>query len=167
MTLTELRDALRKATGPSIALDVRLFLALQDKQIMVIDDASERFPRPHQYVSARSIWNDDWRHWESRTQVEGVARELDCPAYTASIDAAVTLVPEGWVYTINAFRDWADAYLMNEDQEIVRLRPGTHPATPALALCLARVEYEIAKAEVKRPPGISHPQEPYVGEQKT
>lgn len=84
-----------EAEKPSDELDLRIFLALFNPDVLVIDDAAERFPRPHKYVSARSIWNDDWAHWSNRTQLDGARRELAAPYYTASLDAAVTLVPKG------------------------------------------------------------------------
>lgn len=151
--LEALRDRLAKATGPSVELDVRLFLALQDKQVMVIDDTAGRYPRPHRYVSARTLWHDAWPHWSVKSQAEAAARELECPAYTASIDAAVTLRPEFISYEMSfsaagdgALRrvrwwDWRRSPRM--------LDPSNHweatAATLPLAFCLARVEYELTK----------------------
>lgn len=68
--------------------------------------------------------------------------------YTTSLDAAVTLVPEGWVFTINTFPKTASAYVMNAEGGIVRPKEN-HIASPALALCAAalRARAVLAKAE--------------------
>ncbi len=79
---------------PSLELSVRIFLALNDPDVLVIDDTAARFPRPHRHVKARSIWNDSWPNWGDRHQVEGIARELGCPDCASSLDAASTL--SGW-----------------------------------------------------------------------
>lgn len=63
--------------------------------------------------------------------------ELELLAYTSSLDAAMTLVPEGWVWSINTFAGGkASACLMNERDEIVRPAE-QYIASPALALTAA------------------------------
>lgn len=62
------------------------------------------------------------------------------PDYTASLDAALTLVPEGW--RVRDFGDWEDRWLitlMNEDTgEEVKARADA--GLPALALCAASLK---------------------------
>lgn len=88
---------LEMATEQDRALDCKIWLALFDKQIMVDGGGYKPNARSPKYESARKIWSDDWPHWNERTQVEhGVALEINAPQYTASIDAALTLVPEGY-----------------------------------------------------------------------
>lgn len=70
------------------------------------------------------------------------------PNYTASIDAAMTLVPEGWE-SIELRRtddgEWRaalagnDAHFMAEDPDEFFVESGNH-ATPALALCAAALK---------------------------
>ncbi len=63
------------------------------------------------------------------------------PEYTGSIDAAVTLVPKGWVWTLVEHCDGAVAGLIDD-----RVHPVRHDsieveaATPALALCAAALK---------------------------
>lgn len=62
------------------------------------------------------------------------AIEADCPHYTTSLDAALTLVPEG--------REWSVTYLW--DGRCGGTCDGHHAdfkgATPALALCIAALK---------------------------
>lgn len=80
-----------------------------------------------------------------RSQISGkrVLGVANCAAYTASIDAAMTLVPEGWQlikiewFNVNdswrAFmRDWH----IQSDTFAAKTGDG-QAATPALALCIA------------------------------
>lgn len=60
--------------------------------------------------------------------------------YTASIDAALTLVPKGYSGTIG-LSGWAD--LVNT--ETFEWLDHVKAQTPALALCLARIEYELVQ----------------------
>lgn len=77
---------------------------------------------------------------------EGVWVPLGLPPYTVSLDAALTLVPEGCGFTLNVNRDTSEAEVFGEET-------GTspwvivHPArrTPALALCIAALKAREAK----------------------
>jgi hypothetical protein len=104
--LHDLRDALKKATGPEQRLD----RAIHD------------LFRIHAFF----------------------------PSYTASIDAAMGLVPKGWGYFVLLYPE--AGFARAELPSCSGLHePGVKPhtshvaATPALALCLACVEYAIAK----------------------
>lgn len=73
-----------------------------------------------------------------------MSRTSYVPRYTASLDAAVTLVPEGWVETVGRLCDGhgeGTLYQCGAAGGMYLARA----ATPALALCLARIEYEIAR----------------------
>ena len=58
--------------------------------------------------------------------------------YTASVDAALTLVPEGCDWSVDGFAGSGrgQAYLVTKDDDEIE-RQG---ATPALALCIAALE---------------------------
>lgn len=65
-----------------------------------------------------------------------------CPHYTTSIDAALTLVPEGWDWQLE-WEDGAESVFF-ESKGIARVEMGNpdlricpEAATPALALCAA------------------------------
>ena len=95
---------------------------------------------------------------------EGPSRELDCeihealghevilgagkhpmnrtgggrvPKYTASLDAAVSLVPEGWEVVLEWYRSEGMARLSRNGLDADSLSAGK---TPALALCIAALK---------------------------
>lgn len=79
--------------------------------------------------------------------------EWDVPAFTASIDAALTLVPEGWTWSLDQtqrapYRDCGRADLYAPGGGI---KPADisdiYAATPALAICAAALR---ALAEVRQ-----------------
>lgn len=140
MTLTELRAALRKATGSDWTLCAEIEVAL------------------HKGVTF-------WRG-AGPFLVERHGMPYNPPAYTASIDAAVTLTPSGWlfqitqakgdqVFTARFTNPATDAECANFGWHVrengQRMDMDTYLAalrwerSPALALCLARIEYEIAR----------------------
>lgn len=81
---------------------------------------------------------------------------INAPAYTASLDAALTLVPKvcGWtVHSSHPNHKWADSEL---PCALVykgrRHRPWAFGKTPALALCIAALEARVHLATAERPP---------------
>lgn len=85
---------------------------------------------------------------------ERVAPDPTVPllAYTASIDAALTLVPEGWIVLMSVYQDGAEALVHDDRVNPVRLpSQEADAATPALALAAAalraRRESAVAKWE--------------------
>ena len=62
------------------------------------------------------------------------------PAYTASIDAAMTLVPEGWLWSL--FGPDNQACLVNPDNP--SQASTCDAATPAIALCIAALRAQEA-----------------------
>ena len=100
MTLMELADRLEKATGPDRELEWQVFRAI-------------RYPD--------HLLNKDPANWHITTRgsvtepVRSVAFEgfNQAPRYTASLDAAMTLVPEGWAYKIG--RNWCELWPMHPD----------------------------------------------------
>lgn len=125
MSLDELLERLEKATEGSRELDIEIYVT--------------EFPFPCVELHPEDQRNHD---------------EEKAPSYTTSIDAALTLVPEGWVWTLNSGKtgsvaclcsDWSDDYAKvywsnmadesNEGRHYKR-RVGATP-TPGLALCIA------------------------------
>lgn len=82
MTHTELLAALEAATGPGRELDAAIWLA--------IHRPNYKYPRQVMNRTPSSYAEAVERHTVS------VDRGITAPAYTASLDAALTLVPEGW-----------------------------------------------------------------------
>lgn len=80
-----------------------------------------------------------WMSWSDH-------RWCALPRYTASIDAAITLVPEGAVWTVlTDYGDLCRARIFNAEPELHVEEDG---ATPALALCIACLR---ARAAVPQP----------------
>jgi len=113
LDLNPLIQCLEKATGPDRELDNEIYTEVLRTQII----------KPGQ----RPLTSD---------------REYT-PQYTASIDAALTLVPEGWrVYQLGQRADYWCASIFTVKPH---LAPTTswarvHAATPALALCIAALK---------------------------
>lgn len=117
MTLIELREALQRATEPDSRLDAELHLKL----------------KPQVTTTA-------------------VTREQMFGPYTGSVDAAMTLVPEGawWMFgkgKIDPYEPLFGAVFYEQGTDKQLGLGGEHDYGLPFALCLARVEYEIAKAD--------------------
>jgi hypothetical protein len=80
---------------------------------------------------------DGWIDWE------GLAREAQAPAYTTSLDASLTLLPEGTGALINAtLGPWAQVIRDTPEFSGPSLASAT-AATPALALCIAALRVRL------------------------
>jgi len=84
-------------------------------------------------------------------------RIVGCPAFTASIDAALALVPEGKDWTVRSCAVMAEVDI-GEDEWI-----SVNAATPALALCIAalRVRIQAAQERSDGPGRHDHQQVPW------
>lgn len=113
-------ERIEGAEGPSRELDAEIFIAVCWPDWRIQTDC-EKFPEQVQSGRIQEPNGCGWRN---------------APAYTASLDAAMSLVPEGWHWTVNDFGDHASAYLINAAHEMARPHK-QFQATPALALCAA------------------------------
>lgn len=91
-------------------------------------------------------------HWAINDGV-AVGYAAYAPAYTASLDAAMTLVPEGAAWSIgcedDAQTDWlADLTCFSEDPDDYSLY--IRAATPAVALCAAALRARAAISTTNR-----------------
>lgn len=131
MTLIELRDALAKAAGPSRELDGRLFAHL----------GGEKFQNAWWDAKATSPRGSSDKSVSDKTR--GYA-----PRYTASIDAAVTLLEPWMEYTLSTLYGVADfeCPLNAGDAGVQSFSVRRKDGNAVLAICQWRVEYEIAKA---------------------
>jgi hypothetical protein len=119
--LATLIAKLEAAEAGSRELDAEIVMALRGK----IPDA---ISTPNLYPNTLLYRNDEI--------APGALEWVNVPGYTASIDAALTLVPEGWVWKCQdkpavacvADSKWAQ-------KEIYQLKGIS--STPALALCIA------------------------------
>lgn len=131
---TELIEALREAKEGSRELDARIYSAIHGRQFERMDDRDTNIIDPLSYC----FWADGKRH-----TVWAVA------AYSRSLDAAPTLVPEGWGWDlvnpthVAPGKPRADVFC---DDKL--FTSGT-AATPALALCIAALSSLPSDTEVK------------------
>ncbi len=125
MTLTEIIARLEAATGPDRELDA------------AIDDAVR--PEGHTFWCAEELPVHD-------VLPSGIAvvirHELQCGRYTASVDAALTLVPEGWHWTVY------DTDGTEKSFAAIQIEPPSYSSAPfcgsasipAIALCIASLK---------------------------
>lgn len=131
MTTAELIERLERAEAPSRELDAEI-AALVHVDADGLD--FEAFPEPSGKVTI---------YFPSK-----VKQAYAAPRYTASMDAALTLVPVGWEWSLysaqSGFRPQAQL-----ETEAMRHREGFEPvsafgATPAIALCIAALRVKEA-----------------------
>ena len=121
MTDTKLAERIEALEGPCRAMDAEITLAVHDCCKPHTPTAEgPRYPLENKYGSP-----------------------FFPQPYTSSLDAAMTLVPEGWVWSINQFPDKASAYCVSEGEVMARPRK-QYQATPALALCAAALRAQEA-----------------------
>lgn len=133
--LLELAERVERAEGPDRRLDVAIAIA--------VDWTYPSMMAPLRVTVA----------WRGEDAIDSIAEEAErpdsllkyLPRYTASIDAAMTLVPEGWWWSAGDCSVSSDAsvgpdvahcdkaLLIAFDDGIHADLP--HPSTPALALC--------------------------------
>jgi hypothetical protein len=128
MTLPELIAALEAATGPSRQLDAEIARAVYAPDGRV----------------KQSPFNGEWCVYHP-TQDRTLDR-VRVLQFTASIDAALTLVPEGWVWAVHGPDSGNLAYACLCDRDVIQPpepwletypTQESHAATPAIALCIA------------------------------
>ena len=91
---TDLIARIESADGPDRELDALAHLVKFPDTKVMTDNGGYRSERPVQYTPARDlypIWNGSGSDF---------ADIISAPRYTASIDAALTLVPEGMAFTV-------------------------------------------------------------------
>lgn len=132
--MTDLIARLAAATEPSRELDGLIFRAVNtgtpDADWCAFDLEDE----------------SDAIIWYRRDANDTIAWEAP-PNYTASIDAALTLVPEGLLRSLIIYADRAHAFIRTGSV----LNPATkewtgYAATPAIALCIAALQARAARA---------------------
>ena len=128
----KLSDQVEAATGADRELDALIYLALH------LPDWRKGSPwkktngwfKPDCATDAMAFFFHD-----------GMGSHKTAPAYTASIDAALMLVPEGWSWSlgeqrgVGKFRGWLNDH--NTPDGLAVRHVDADAATPALALCAA------------------------------
>jgi hypothetical protein len=147
--LADLIARLQAAEGPDRGLDAEIAAAIQ------------RVPEWPKYTHLPGCTFDfvpDERDagWVSVyvTSPDGRQRNPEhcrpVPAYTASIDAALSLVPDGLPWEVGAFGDRATKFaatVFNADHTCPPERYQIEAPTPALALCIACLKARVAASD--------------------
>ena len=124
-TLEALLARVLEGTGPDRELDAEIALAFG----IVAQRAGNCF-YGHKHYSVMVLDRDYYDH-------DGNAPEL--PHFTASLDAAVTLVPEGWRWWVNSSnnaRCWLPGGDGQAPQAIAQPKKCVTPALALIAACL-------------------------------
>lgn len=141
--LSSLIERIEKSEGPDRAADALIGAAIrwlpQDGQAWLRDWRGDFGPMPRMTgrIAAFHDNGDPAVHWEA-------------PNFTASLDAAVTLVPEGWYWRAGhgvLWPGWAHLNLKHPDHCDRGDEHSAHAETPALALCAAALRARIKEME--------------------
>ncbi len=131
MTKEQLIQALESATEGSRELDAFIHALVVNPPVMV-DGGSWRGDIPATYEPMTSVLG--------RVNGADLAEFTGCPRYTTSLDAAMTLVPEGWSWKL-IHETGDDSYLVviRNAPTLAHVAPAfvVGGATAALALCSA------------------------------
>ena len=125
--LLELADRVEKATGADRELDGLVFAHMNPDKRVIIGQKPGRFPQDPIYGGPLDIiW------------IDGFADVLGAPRYTASLDAAMSLVPSGMLWSV----EWAGHQTRDRIASCTIWKPHMPTsiavaATPALALTAA------------------------------
>ena len=122
-----------------------------DKQeLIALAERVEELEGPDAKVNADILRALGWTEHGFVAFTPSGHKAMVIPDYLGSIDAAMTLVPEGFCWTVNTFGEpnkSASAYLITETNAMIRPER-QYIATPALALCAAALR-AIASQEGK------------------
>lgn len=133
--MIDLIKRLEAAEAGSRELDARIKIAISDPDVMTDGGGykpSER--RPPKYEKASEVFNDQWLDWE------GAAMTVRAPHYTTSIDAALTLVPEGWFLKSLGYGVKATWFAIVSPGDSAKNVRGDKFNNPALALTIAALK---------------------------
>ena len=135
--MTELLDKLRAAEEGSRELDCCISAELEDREVFFDGNTMMGRSRTPPHDQCVLGWIDPGK--QARNFQAGWAKP-PWPHYTTSIDAALTLVPEGWIWKANWFNSKGYALVGKPSEKGNFKEPHKYPAlakTPALALCIA------------------------------
>lgn len=124
MTLTELIAALEKATGPSKELNAHIWNAVYGHKDSWVAQSKNNF----EWL----VFEKCHRNGERLVEVRGRRQLID---FTSSIDAALTLVPEGKKWGVGS---WSGNFANIGAEDNGKTETSCEPAaSPAIALCIA------------------------------
>lgn len=120
-------ERLEKATGPDRELDVAIFRAI-----------GAPLPSKFATLPVRLEWDEKEQSFMTNVG-EGMRVRFDPSPYTDSLDAAMTLVPEGWIWDVTST---GCAWTM-PDGAIGWHVSISGPRSPALALCIVALKARV------------------------
>jgi hypothetical protein len=132
--LLELAERVEKATGPDAEMDMLIWAALNG--VTEIRDTESKRVEGRDITDGQWLllgWIDPGKHSRNFSPYGG---DKAYPNVTASLDAAITLVPDGWRWSVDSV---GVAAASKEGQQITSPSPLWEKAAvnPALALCAA------------------------------
>lgn len=135
----ELIERLEKAAAPDRELDGRIWAEVDGRDVRRLENI-EYWGLPGLVARNRNAPHDECvvGCFEAEKFLTVGQRPPIAP-YTASLDAALTLVPDGWAATVNTFC-WVElnrTKVSAADGEGVHVR---HAQKPAIALCIAALK---------------------------
>jgi hypothetical protein len=141
--LSGLAERVKRATGPDRELDAAAFNAASD-QVARWNRRALQLP----LEKRRGRYDDGWVSVYAGKGLDDPYAE-DLPRYTASIDAAMTLVPEGWSFEVRRSGTGDRGQATVWDPMCIPGRPSevrvTGCANPALALTAACLKVRAAQ----------------------
>lgn len=138
--LVGLAERVEALDGPSREVDAEIFRAIGA-------------PVPFQFANKLVVLTFDEAEQCYFAPIGDMRVRYEPPAYTASLDAVMTLVPEGWGWLVSQPTEKAIASgllkqrtpVLSEVQYGCDLRFAVAAATPALALCVAALRSRSAQ----------------------
>jgi hypothetical protein len=139
--MAELMTKLEQATEGSRELDAEIATAIR-----YMDPKAQEWMRRWENIGPMPNWPGRIACWHSDGQV---AVHWDVPHYTTSLDAALTLVPEGAEWNLIKLLHPDDMVGYSADVGLpteVRWFQASARTTPALALCIAALKARATNA---------------------
>lgn len=144
--MADLLERLEKATGPDTALDAAIVAELHDSIVKPYPPTDDFGPK-----NRWQFWSRDGKHF--------LSNESKWPVlpYTASFDAALTLIPKNWSGWMVADTNMSEAW--NHAEARVSLNSCNNllvarGATPVIALCIAILKARELKIKMKPDIGL-------------
>lgn len=132
----ELIERLGKATGPGRELDLAI-QAWLDPEAPILFGAGTKKAKWGSYRDIPSAEGQD---------IPNLISVINPPSYSESIDAALTLKPEGWSFTLVGGTAGVSHSFATVSLSVPSFEKPSRGATPAIALCIAALR---ARMEVK------------------
>ncbi len=130
INLSELAERIEALHGSDREIDCLIKqIATPDLEIMT-DGGSYDGKRNAEYVKLKDLDLSDWEDWQ------GMGIQIEAPAYTASIDAAMTLVSNDNLTREIVYGPWIPGWVTITNAETGKTYDG-EAITPELALCAA------------------------------